>query len=98
MEALSNKSCLQSNLAHLGITLAGSARRVKGVKIGRQAISQSLGMALAIVTKVGVCLETQVVIHNAQVMGGVHLHVRACRRAPLCISQTAGRIVLKLGV
>ena len=32
---LFNKSSLQPDLAHLGVTLAGSAGRVKGVKIGR---------------------------------------------------------------
>ena len=30
-----NKSCLQLDLAHLGVTLAGSECHVKGVKIGR---------------------------------------------------------------
>ena len=36
-----NKSCLQLDLAHLRVTLTGSARRVKvGVKIGRWAITR----------------------------------------------------------
>ena len=37
---LFNISRLKPDLAHLGVTLAGSACRVKGVKIGRQAITQ----------------------------------------------------------
>ena len=41
-------------------------------------------------------------MHIAQVMGGVHLHMRTCERAdvpppPFRISETAGRIALKIG-
>ena len=40
MVGLFNKSCLHLHLAHLGVTLAGSACRVKGVKIGLWALTQ----------------------------------------------------------
>ena len=40
-------------------------------------------------------------MHIAQVMGGVHLHMRTCERAdvppPFRISETDGRIALKIG-
>ena len=54
-------------------------------------------MARPIVIKFGV-LRDQAAMHITQVMGGLHLHLRTCRCAILRISETAGRIALKLGV
>ena len=52
------------------------------------------------VTKFGVCLETNAMLIT-QVMGGVHMHVRTCAGEDVPLfrtSETAGQIALKFGV
>ena len=51
-------------------------------------------------TKFGV-FRDQAAMHTTQIMGRVHMYVRTCARADVSlfrISETAGRIALKLGM
>ena len=84
-----------------GVTLACSACRVRGVKIGHQAITYRNG--LTDYDQIWCVLRDQLQIHVTQVMNGLHLHVQhvrmfKCAPPPFRISETIGRIALKFGV